>query len=88
MKRKLCLIALLALGNVMPAFGAETNGFGISNDSIVSGAGIYISVDPIYVYESVDDTSNDGNITYASGVTAEMCRSSYWREKLGKQAAR
>ena len=88
MKRKLCLIALLALGNVMPAFGAETNGFGISNDSIVSGAGIYISVDPIYVYESVDDTSNDGNITYASGVTAEMCRSSYWREKLGKESDR
>ena len=88
MKRKLCLIALLALGNVMPAFGAETNGFGISNDSIVSGAGIYISADPIYVYESVDDTSNDGNITYASGVTAEMCRSSYWREKLGKESDR
>lgn len=88
MKRKLCLIALLALGNVMPASGAETDGFGISNDSSVSGAGIYISADPIYVYESADDTASGGNITYANGVSAEMCRPAYWREKLGEDADR
>ena len=79
MKRKICLMVLLALGNVMPAFGAETTDLDIYADSVLSDAGIYISV---------DDTSNDGNITYASGVTTEMCRSSYWSDKLGKEADR
>ena len=68
------LAAALIMGNVLSVYGADT-----VTDSVVSGAAVSIAV---------DDASNKGNITYASGVTPQMCSSSYWREKLGKDADR
>lgn len=60
----------------------------LGND--VSDAVIYTSSDDasIVLYESSEENTESGNLTYASGVTAEMCHSSYWREKLGKDADR
>lgn len=68
------LAAALIMGNVLSVYGADT-----VTDNVPSGAAVSIAV---------DDASNKGNITYASGVTPQMCSSSYWRDKLGKDADR
>ena len=39
-----------------------------------------------HLYESVDNTDNNRNVSYASGVTEEMTSSSYWADKLGDDA--
>ena len=40
------------------------------------------------VYAFPSENSETGNLTYASGVSEQMCHSTYWREKLGKDADR
>lgn len=73
MKKLICLLAAAVLGSSVLVYGAE-------KADTAGETGLILFEDKA--------ESGSANITYASGVTPEMCGTDYWKNKLGDDSDR